>query len=70
VDRVELIETHISWVLLAGDYAYKLKKPVDLGFLDFSTRARRRLFCREEVRINRRLAPAALSGRGRRSRQP
>ena len=56
-DHVELIETHISWVLLAGDYAYKLKKPVDLGFLDFSTLERRAHFCAEELRINRRLAP-------------
>jgi aminoglycoside phosphotransferase family enzyme/predicted kinase len=61
-DHVEVIETHISWVVLAGDYAYKLKKPVNLGFLDFSTRARRRLFCREEVRINRRLAPTLYLG--------
>jgi aminoglycoside phosphotransferase family enzyme/predicted kinase len=57
VGRVELIETHISWVILAGDYAYKLKKPVDLGFLDFSTLERRAHFCAEELRINRRLAP-------------
>ncbi len=56
-DAVELLETHISWVLLAGDYAYKLKKPVDLGFLDFSTLDRRAHFCAEELRINRRLAP-------------
>jgi uncharacterized protein len=56
-DAVECIETHISWVLLAGDYAYKLKKPLDLGFLDFSTLDRRRFFCEEELRINRRLAP-------------
>jgi uncharacterized protein len=57
VDRVECIETHISWVLLAGEHAYKLKKPLDLGFLDFSTLERRRFFCEEELRINRRLAP-------------
>jgi uncharacterized protein len=56
-DSVECIETHISWVLLAGEYAYKLKKPLDLGFLDFSTLERRRFFCEEELRINRRLAP-------------
>jgi hypothetical protein len=55
VDRVELIETHISWVLLAGERVYKIKKPVDLGFLDFTTLARRRRFCHEEVRLNRRL---------------
>lgn len=52
-----LIETHISWVIIAGEYAYKLKKPVDFGFLDFSTLARRRACCDEEIRINRRLAP-------------
>ena len=53
---VELIETHISWVLLAGDFAYKIKKPVDLGFLDFSSLEKRHFFCTEEVRLNRRLA--------------
>lgn len=52
-----LIETHISWVILAGDYAYKLKKPVDFGFLNFSTLTRRRACCDEEIRVNRRLAP-------------
>jgi len=57
VGEVRLIETHISWVLLAGDYAYKIKKPVDLGFLDFSTLALRLHACEEEVRLNRRLAP-------------
>lgn len=55
-EGVELIETHISWVLLAGEEALKIKKPVNLGFLDFSTLERRRHFCEEEVRINRRLA--------------
>jgi hypothetical protein len=57
VDTVEVIETHISTVLLAGAYAYKLKKPVNLGFVDFSTAARRRYFCEEELRLNRRTAP-------------
>ena len=57
VDEVRLVETHISWVFLAGPYAYKLKKPVDLGFLDFRERSRREFFCREELRLNRRLAP-------------
>ena len=56
VDRVELIETHISWVFLAGERVYKVKKPVDLGFLDFTTLERRRFFCEEEVRLNRRLS--------------
>jgi hypothetical protein len=53
-----VVETHISWVILTGDYAYKLKKPLDLGFLDFSTLERRRFCCEEELRLNRRLAPA------------
>lgn len=57
VDSVELVETHISWVLLAGDHVYKLKKPLDLGFLDFSTLEKRRFFCEEEIRLNRRTAP-------------
>lgn len=57
VDSVSLLETHISWVLLAGEFAYKIKKPVDFGFLDFSALARRQFFCREELRLNRRLAP-------------
>jgi hypothetical protein len=54
-----LVETHISWVLLTGDYAYKIKKPIDLGFLDFSTLEKRRHFCAEELRLNRRLCPDA-----------
>ena len=47
---VQLIETHISWVLLTGEIAYKLKKPLDLGFLDFSSLAKRLDACREEDR--------------------
>jgi uncharacterized protein len=54
---IECVETHISWVVLAGDYAYKLKKPLDLGFLDFSTLGKRRAACDEEIRLNARLAP-------------
>ena len=56
VETVQLVETHISWVLLTGSYAYKIKKPVDLGFLDFSTLALRYQDCLEELRLNRRLA--------------
>lgn len=54
---VEQLETHISYVLLAGDTVYKIKKAVDLGFLNFSTLAAREFFCREELRLNRRTAP-------------
>jgi aminoglycoside phosphotransferase family enzyme/predicted kinase len=57
VGHVDLIQTHISYVFLAGDFVYKVKKPVDLGFLDFTTREKRRHFCQEEVRLNRRLCP-------------
>jgi len=55
--RISLAETHISWVFLTGTYAYKVKKPVKLPFLDFSTLRRRAHFCAEELRLNRRLAP-------------
>jgi len=57
VAGVRVLETHISWVLLTGEYAYKIKKPVNLGFLDFSSLELRRHYCEEELRLNRRLAP-------------
>ncbi len=55
---VALVETHISWVLLTGRLAYKLKKPVHLPFVDFSSLALRKHYCEEELRLNRRLAPS------------
>src|SRR3990172_5578179 len=55
VDHVELRQTHISYVFFAGDLVYKIKKPLDLGFLDYSTLEKRKRFCEEEVRLNRRL---------------
>ena len=55
--RAEVRETHSAVVLLLGERAYKIKKPVDLGFLDFRTEASRRRACRREVELNRRLAP-------------
>lgn len=54
---VTAIETHISWVLLDGRFAWKIKKPLRLGFLDFADLATRRHYCDEELRLNRRLAP-------------
>jgi len=57
VQSVELRQTHISYVLLAGDYVYKIKKPVRFSFLDYLTLEKRRHFCHEEIRLNRRLAP-------------
>lgn len=62
VEHVEVCHTHISVVFLAGPYAYKIKKPVNLGFLDFTTLAKRRHFCEEEVRLNRRLAADVYLG--------
>ena len=61
-DDVRLHETHSSWVLLAGPYAYKLKKPVNLGFLDFTSIERRRADCDEELRLNRRFSPQMYLG--------
>ena len=57
VAAVRVAETHISWVFLTGEYAYKVKKPLKFPFLDFSSLERRRHFCKEELRLNRRLAP-------------
>jgi len=54
---IEIVETHISWVLLTGEYAYKIKKPVDLGFLDFSTLDARHEYCLLELELNRRFTP-------------
>ena len=56
--EVQAVETHMSWVFLAGDHAYKLKKPVRHAYLDFSTIEARRVDCEAEIRLNRRLAPA------------
>ncbi|HKI19084.1 MAG TPA: hypothetical protein VKA15_14445 [Isosphaeraceae bacterium] len=61
-ETVEVHQTHISIVFLAGPLAYKIKKPVDLGFVSYRTLERRRHFCEEEVRLNRRLAPEIYLG--------
>jgi uncharacterized protein len=60
--HVEVIQTHISVVFLAGEVVYKLKKPVRFSFLDYSTLALRKHFCQEEIRLNRRLAPTVYLG--------
>src|SRR5438093_13550865 len=54
---VDLVQTHVSYVLLAGEYVYKIKKPVHFAFVDYSTLGKRLHFCQEEVRLNRRLSP-------------
>lgn len=60
--HVEIIQTHISYMAIAAPYVYKVKKPVDLGFLDFSTLDKRHYYCHEEVRLNRRLCPDTYEG--------
>ncbi len=62
VQDIQLVQTHISFVLLAGDFVYKFKKPVDFGFLDFSTLEKRRHCCRQELQLNRRLCPDIYLG--------
>lgn len=70
VDRVDVIQTHISIVFLAGDRVYKLKKPLDLGFLDYSTLDLRRACCEAEVSLNRRLATEVYLGVESITREP
>ncbi len=60
--KVELIQTQMSFVFLAGDYVYKVKKPVDLGFLDYTTLEKRLFYCQKEIELNRRLCPEAYLG--------
>src|SRR5881227_3917601 len=55
--RVLLRQTHISWVFLASPFVFKVKKPINLGFLDFSTLEKRHHFCQRELELNRRLCP-------------
>lgn len=62
VDRVLVVQTHVSVVFLAGELVYKVKKPLDLGFLDYSTPAKRRAACHDEIRLNERLAPGIYLG--------
>ncbi|MCX6768459.1 MAG: AAA family ATPase [Candidatus Micrarchaeota archaeon] len=62
ISNLTLLQTHISWVFLTGEYAYKIKKPVKFSFLDFSTREIRKSLCEEEVRLNRRLCPDVYLG--------
>lgn len=62
VDAVQTIQTHVSCVFLTGDYAYKVKKPVDFGFLDYHTLSKRHLWCEQELRLNRRLCPDLYLG--------
>jgi len=60
--KIELVQTQISYVFLAGEYVYKIKKPVDMGFLDYTTLEKRRYYCQREVELNRRLCAYAYLG--------
>lgn len=62
VEQIDIIETHISWVVLTGRIAYKFKKPVNFGFLDFSSLDKRREACEQELRLNSRSAPEIYLG--------
>ncbi|HIJ96181.1 MAG TPA: hypothetical protein HPP94_10705 [Desulfuromonadales bacterium] len=59
---VEFLQTYISWLFLTDTHVFKLKKPVQFGFLDFSTVEKRRFYCHEELRLNRRLSPDIYEG--------
>ncbi|MFH1016000.1 MAG: aminoglycoside phosphotransferase, partial [Chloroflexota bacterium] len=60
--KVELMQTQMSFVFIAGDYVYKVKKLVNLGYLDYTTLEKRKFFCEKEVELNRRLCPDAYLG--------
>jgi aminoglycoside phosphotransferase family enzyme len=60
--RVSLVQTHISMVLIADQFVYKIKKPVDLGFLDFTTLDKRHYYCTQEIKLNRRLSRGLYLG--------
>lgn len=62
VAGVELVETHVSYLFLTGEHVYKVKKPVDYGFLDFTTVEKRRYFCHQEVALNCRMSPEVYLG--------
>ena len=61
-EKVELLQTHVSAIFIVGEHVYKVKKPVNFGFLDFTTLEKRKYFCREEVVLNRRLCPEVYLG--------
>ncbi|MHC1578788.1 MAG: AAA family ATPase, partial [Dehalococcoidia bacterium] len=57
--KIELVQTQMSFIFLTGEYVYKVKKPINLGYLDYTTLERRHFFCHEELKLNRRLCPDA-----------
>ena len=61
-EQLDVVQTHISFIFIAGNEVYKIKKAVDFGFLDFTTLEKRKFYCEEELRLNRRLAPETYLG--------
>ena len=57
--KIELVQTQMSLIFLTGEYVYKIKKPVNLGYLDYTTLDKRHFFCHQELELNRRLCPGA-----------
>ena len=60
--KVDLIQTQMSFVLLTGKFVYKVKKAINLGYVDYTTLEKRHYFCKQEVELNRRLSPEAYLG--------
>ena len=60
--RIELMQTQMSFVFLTDEYVYKVKKPVNLGYLDYTSLSKRQFFCQQEVELNRRLCPDVYLG--------
>ena len=61
-EKVEMLQTHISYLFIAGEYVYKVKKPVNFGFLDYSTLEKRKFYCGQEIKLNSRLSPEIYLG--------
>lgn len=61
-EKVDMLQTHISYLFMAGEYVYKVKKPVNFGFLDYSTLEKRKFYCRQEIKLNSRLSPEIYLG--------
>src|SRR3990167_9197609 len=61
-EKVDMLQTHISYLFIAGEYVYKVKKPVNFGFLDYSTLEKRKFYCGQEIKLNSRLSPEIYLG--------
>ena len=61
-EKVDMLQTHISYLFITGEYVYKVKKPVNFGFIDYSTLEKRKFYCRQEIKLNSRLSPEIYLG--------